>query len=223
MPEPVPHKEEIQQDASAPRRAPNRLYSLLVTLATIGTILGGVLAAFQIYEHVFKRETDTKSLSLDAGASLEVPKDWELMNQDAIQVMTRGIDPQFDALLNNPDAKCLQFIGPHEVREGESGVVCVVIGTTIPDLTYEEVVSNMQRFPGCTLCKIVELDNGRGVHCVCLRETYDPEGYPVPVTQDCYVFIRGDDMWFLMFICEDPVYMRESAKFAKIAGSFKVD
>jgi hypothetical protein len=124
-------------------------------------------------------------------------------------------------MLSSSDAKCLQFIGPKS-SAGTSGVVCIVIGKTIPDLSYGAILSDMQSMPGNTLCKKVELENGESVHSVFLQESVDPDGYPIPITQDCYVFIRGDDMWLLMFMCEDNVYMQDSSTFARVAASFEV-
>jgi hypothetical protein len=223
MGEGVTNSGEHEEDKGLGRKKPNRFQSVLLTLATIGTILGGILAAFEIYGKVAKDDSDSQQLSLQGDASLEVPKDWEIMDADAIQVMTRGVDPQFDALMSSSNAKCLQFIGPAQSSGAASGAVCVVIGKTIPNLDYDSIAADMRGYPGNTLCKKVELENGPGVHCVFLRESVDPDGYPIPITQDCYVFIRGDDMWMLMFMCEDQVYMRNSGTFAKIAASFDVD
>jgi len=223
MPEPtLPNDEKLREEMAPARKGPNRFQSLILTLATLGTILGGILAAVQIYEHFSKNTSDHKQLELQGGASVEVPNDWEVMDADAIQVMTRGIDPQFDALLTSSDAKCLEFIGPKQKGDASS-VVCFVIGKAIPNLDYDSIAADMQGMQGNTLCKKVELDNGTSVHSVFLRESVDPDGYPIPITQDCYVFIRGQDMWMLLFMCEDHVYMRESSTFAKIASSFQAN
>jgi hypothetical protein len=222
MPEPVPHNEEILHEVeSLAHQKQTRFHSSLLVLAAIGTILGGVLAAFEIYTHVFKHESDTHHLELQGNARLEVPKGWEIIDSDAVQVMARGMDPRFDSLLNSGDAKCLQFIGPIKDSSDEAGIVCVVMGKTFPNLDYNTLESDLQQIQGCSLCKQIELESGRCIHCVCLRESVFPDGSPMPITQDCYVFIKGGDLWMLMFITEDHVYMRESGTFAKIAASFE--
>jgi hypothetical protein len=91
--------EAPQDPIPKPKPGKGRGAKFVVVLVTLATLVGGVAAGFQIFDY-FKAEPSQekpedplawKTIELGKGFSASLPPNWQVVDRDSMEAMTRGL------------------------------------------------------------------------------------------------------------------------------------
>ncbi len=223
------------QAAARPKRVWN---STVFALVTIATIIGGIAAGFQIYDYLRKEpKPDHAKVTVDsglpegwrrntleAGASIGLPPDWEPLDRDAMGVAARTMGMDSSILTDTDRVKCLVYVAkrddPATTTLRPFGMVVGGFGSGFSDPEKEAAI--LLRRPDCDTAKVVEMPQGKSVWCVVRRQYPQPDGAVVRAIQEMYVWSVGDRQWMLAFNSDELDYVDNANTFREIAKTLKL-
>jgi hypothetical protein len=215
--------EAPQDPIPKPKPGKGRGAKFVVVLVTLATLVGGVAAGFQIFDY-FKAEPSQekpedplawKTIELGKGFSASLPPNWQVVDRDSMEAMTRGFTGA-SQLPSGPN------VALHFVKEKDQGPdlpsALAMLGSAsmAQGESLENVLESLRRHPGCQSATMIETVHGPTARAIIYHEGSYPDGSPLTLVMDAYLCIVDSRGLMAYFYTEPAQHLDQAATFRKI-------